>query len=414
MSWLLRRHMPLARAGWRDIDTNHARPNEDPIQKPWRRTNSNRRVWLEGNVLKIADYSDTVFQVGGVSYEQMCFTPNWGCEFDLNIDGNIVQAQYWGACISPSWAKVNFGDLIGLPMITVFRDATSAVNTIRIMVYTSLSSIDTLVQTGTMTGLMNRSTYRFKFLVDRDRLVRVYTNNVLRLQFWLPSGYKSGPGRRAVNFVNQTSAWSEQKNFFLFDQSSIFPSGARWEAAYSDTFNRADGAAGSPWTQYGTSASIVSNSWSTTGTSDGSRLLVQNSGSSGGVQRVEAVIGGNIAPNSATEASLIARLNSTGTDGLACNVFSNAIYLARMSSGPTNPTMTDFTRTTEVTVAAGDTVALSVVGDAAWVELNGALVLAADINGTIPVTNSWRGLRVARRSFTNGASWNSVSLLNAA
>lgn len=413
MSWLLRRHLPLAWAGWRDLDAQHARADENPIQKPWRRTNSGRPVWLEDNVLKIADYSATVFEVGGVSYEHVPFTANFGVEFDLNIDGNVLQLQFWGAAISPSWTKVGFSDLINQPIITIYREVASAVNSIRIIVYRSLSTIDNIADSGTFSGLMNRSWCRMKILVDRDRLVRVYINDVLRLQHWLPADLAGSPRARAFNYLNQTSAWSEQKNFRLFDHDPIFRVATQWISDYADTFNRADGAVGAPWTQYGVNAQIVSNSWASIGTADGTRLLLQQTSDTSGAQRVEAIIGGSASPNTTTAASLLLRVNGSGTEGLAANIFSSSIFIAFMSGGPTNPTFTDFT-STPITITAGDHIAFSITGDGAWVEVNGVVVLAADINGALPASNSWRGLRVSRRSFTYSASWNSVSLFDAA
>lgn len=65
MSTYLRRHWPLAVAAWSDLDAYHARPNENPIQPPWKRTNSSRTVQLVSNQLVIADALETPFQVGG-------------------------------------------------------------------------------------------------------------------------------------------------------------------------------------------------------------------------------------------------------------------------------------------------------------------------------------------------------------
>ncbi|WP_282775858.1 hypothetical protein [Nocardia sp. CC201C] len=368
---------------------------------------------LLGNVLEITDYSETVMQLGGVSYEQMAFTPHWGFECDLNIDGNIIQQQFFGMVISPSWAQVTFTDIAGLPMVAIHRAVTSAVNTIDIMVYHDLGTIDTLVKTGTYGGLMHRNWYQVRLLIDRDRLVRFYVNDNLLLQYWLPDQYKGGPKHRALNFINQTSAWSEMKNFHLFDQEPMFLTGTQWALDFGDDFNRPNGGVGPDWVQFGTNAGIVAQSWSTTGTTDGSRMLTRTAPTATGAQRVEAVIGGNIDTNNDTAASLFVRGNNTCTEALVANIFRNAIYLAHMTGGPTNPTMSDFTYTDEVTVTEGDTVALSIIGNGAWVELNGVVVLCADINGALPTTNQRYGLRVARASFANSASWDSVSLMQA-
>lgn len=410
MSWLLRRHWPLAWAEWRDLDAAHARPNENPVQRPWQRVNSGRTVWLESNVLKIQDYLETPFEMGGVSYEKQPFTQNWGTDFDLNIDGNVLQQQFWGATITPSWANVHFTGIAERPIIAIWRDALSAVNTIRIIVYHSSGSVETLISTGSLSGLMSRLWYRFRIVVDRDRLVRVYTDSTLALQHWLPVQYKSALGNRALSFLNQTSAWSEMKNYRVFDHDTIFKTVTQWTSQVKyDDFNRANGAVGNGWTQIGTNAAIVNNSWSTTGTTDGARGLLVDTGSTNGAQRVEAVIGGNIAPNTSAEASLVLRCNAAGDSAIVCNVYSTVIYIARLTDSMTNSTMIDYT-TTPVTITAGTKIAFSIVGDGAWVEVNDVVVLLADVNGLSPITNSWAGLRVCRRG-ANSASWNDARVL---
>ncbi|MFE7798992.1 hypothetical protein [Nocardia sp. NPDC057440] len=411
MSWLLRRHWPLAWAGWRDLDGAHSRPNENPIQRPWKRVNSGRTVWLDSNVLKIQDYSETPFELGGVSYEKQPFTSNWGTDFDVNLDGNVIQQQFWGAALTPSWANVGFTGIVERPIIAIYRDPLSAVNSVRILVYHSVASIETLVSTANFSGFMNRTWWHFRVLVDRDRLVRFYWNHILVLQYWLPSAYKSSLGNRALSFLNQTSAWSEQKNYRVFDHDSIFKTVTQWPHTVKfDDFNRTNGAVSNGWTQFGANAAIVSNSWSTTGTTDGSRAIVVNTGATNGAQRVEATIGGNIAPNTGADASLVLRCNAAGTAGLMVNVYSTAVFIARFTGSLDNPTMLDYT-STPIAISSGMKIAFSIVGDGAWVEVNDVVVLLADVNGHLPLTDSWAGVRVSRRSSTNSASWNDARVL---
>lgn len=407
----MRRHWPLAWAGWRDLDAEHSRPNENPIQRPWQRVNSGRTVWLENNVLKIMDYSETVFEMGGVSYEKQPFTPNWGTDFDVNLDGNILQQQFWGAVITPSWSNVHFTGIAEKPFIAIWRDAASAVNSVKVMVYNSSGSLTTLATTTNYSGFMNRTWWHFRILVDRDRLIRFYWNHILVLQYWLPSQYAAGLGNRALSFLNQTSAWSEQKNFRVFDHDTIFKTITQWpnQTKYDD-FNRANGAVDNGWTVYGTAGQIVSNSYATTGTTDGSRAIVVDTGVAHGAQRVEAIIGGAIAPNTGADCSLVLRCAADGSTGLIANIYSSAVFIARYTGGLTAPTMADYT-STSVPISSGAKIAFSVVGDGAWVEVNDVVVLLADITGDLPLTNSWAGVRVSRRDFANSASWNDARVL---
>ncbi|MFE2994289.1 hypothetical protein ACFXG4_05065 [Nocardia sp. NPDC059246] len=411
MSFLLRR-TNRAWAGWRDLDALHSRPNENPIQPPWKRTNTGRTVWLEGNVLKIQDAFETIMQLGGVSYEMQPFTQNWGCEFDLNCDGAVlVQQQFWAACISPTWTSVAFTDLANRPMIAIHRNVGQLGNTLKVMVYHDLNTIETLAETGELSGLMNRTWCRMTILVDRDRLVRAYINGTPLLQQWLPTAYASGPGKRAMNFLNQCTAWSEMKNFVLFDQQSDFQSVAPWSSVYYDDFNRPDGAPGNGWTQQGSNASIVGNSWSVTGGSDSSNGLLRDTGVTSGIQRVEAIVGGNLGPSGGADASLILRATPDGSEGLSANFFSGTIYLSRFTGGLATPTFTDYMSTSEVTVPNGAKAAFACTNQAAWIEVNGQIVLMADVNNKVTTSNSWGGLRVSRRSGSNSHSWNDVRLL---
>ncbi|WP_431941689.1 hypothetical protein [Nocardia grenadensis] len=362
-------------------------------------------------MLKIADGFSTPLQVGGVSYERQPFTKNWGTDFDLNIDGDIIQLQYWAAAIGPSWNYVGFQNIVGRPMIGVYRNSLSAVESVRVIVYDNIGSISTLASTPNYTGLMNRNWWRFRLLVDRDRLVRVYQNGGLLLQYWLPQQYAAKLGSRALSFLNQTTAWSEMKNFRTFDHDTIFKTATQWnnQVKYDD-FNRANGAVGNGWTVYGSAGQILSNSYATTGTTDGSRAIVVDTGATNGAQRVEAVIGGAIAPGTGADASLVVRCNSDGTEGIMANVYSNSIFLAKFTGSLTSPTMTDAT-STPISISAGDKIALSVVGNGVWVEVNGVVVLLADAVNQVPLTNSCAGVRVSRRSFSNSASWNDCRIL---
>jgi len=348
--------------------------------------------------------------MGGVSYEKQPFTENWGTDFDLNIDGNIIQQQFWGAVITPSWSNVGWNSTENRPMIVIWRDATSAVNSIKIIVYSG-GSITTLASTPNYSGLMNRSWYHFRILVDKDRLVRIYYNGGLLLQYWLPTQYKSYLGNRSLSFLNQTSAWSEQKNFRVFDHETIFKTETQWNTQVKyDDFNRANGAVGNGWTVHGTSGQIVSNSYSVTGGDDGSRAVIADTGSALGAQRVEAVIGGAEAPKTNQASGLIVRCNAAGTEGIIATVTSGSIFLSKFTGSLTSPTLTIAT-SGSATVQSGNKIALSAIGDAVWVEVNGVIALMADASGQVPLEHSYAGVLVSRGSFVNSASWNDARIL---
>ncbi|WP_128145408.1 hypothetical protein [Nocardia africana] len=400
-------------AAWSDLDAYHARPNENPIQPPWKRTNSSRTVQLVSNQLVIADALETPFQVGGVSYEMMPFTRNYGCEYDLHIDGNIVQQQFWAMAISPSWAKVGFSDLINLPMVAIWRDVASTTQNIRIIIYRSLAQIDTLAQSSSVGGLINNQWYRLKMLVERDRLIRVYVNDTFLFAYWLPQQYKSGPLARGINMLNQTTNPAYVKNFVLYDRQSDFPTmvEADWATVKSDEFDRPDGAVGNGWVQVGADAGIVGGKWGSTGTANGSRALLTNTGATDGVQRVVGKFGS--APNSTADSSLLLRVSSDGTTGLAANFYNGRIYLARFTGGLANPTMVDY-QSDAANLNGTETVAFACDAQHAWIEVNGATAVMADLNNQVPVADSWAGARVERTSGTNSPSWDRLSVFRRA
>lgn len=409
MSFLIRRNLPWAWAGYRDLDALHARPDENPIRPPWKVVNSDRPVQLLNNQLVIADALATPFKVGGVSYEFMPYTKNWGIEFDLNIDGNIIQQQFFAMALSSSWAKVGFSDLIEVPMFAIWRDQTSTTQNLRVIVYRSLAQIDTLAQSESINGLINKQWYRVKLWVDNDRYVRWYINDTLYFAYWLPSQYAAAPNRRGMNLLNQTTNPAYIRNYRHYDRPSDFQIGITWHnQVVFDNFN--SGVLNPAWVQTGADAGISNGQWVTTGSNDGSRALTVNTAVTHGAQRVEGVIRNPAASNA--DASLLLRVAADGTSGLAANFYSGGVYLARFTGSLTTPTMLDYT-STGITIKDGDRVAFSVNGEGAWVEVNGVIVLMAFLNGYVPGTQPRAGARVSRRNFTNSGGWDELKVLTA-
>ncbi|QIS16509.1 hypothetical protein [Nocardia arthritidis] len=410
MSFLIRRNPAWAWAGWRDLDPQHARPDENPIQKPWKKTNFNRTVQLIDNQVVIADAFETPFQVGGVSYEAMPFTDTWGCEFDLNIDGNIVQLQFFGIALSSSWAKVGFVDLLEAPILAIWRDVASTTQSLRVVVYHSLSNIETLARSPSLALMMNKIWYRVKILVERDRYLRVFVNDILRFSFWLPPQYAAAPNRRGLNFLNQTSAPAFLKNFILYDRPTDIATGITWHReVVSDDFQRQNGPVTNGWTEFGTGAAIVSGRWAFTGTAEGSAGILRDTGVTHGAQRAEGTIRN---PDQSADASLVLRTTPDGSSGLAANICADKIYISLFTGGLTNPTFTDYV-STPCTVKDGDRVVFSANGEGAWIEINGQLQLMTTLDGRAPGANQWAGARVCQVGDNNSGAWDDIQILTA-
>ncbi|ATL70793.1 hypothetical protein CRH09_36035 [Nocardia terpenica] len=369
-----------------------------------------RTVNLINNQVVISDYLETPFQVGGVSYEQMPYTENWGAEFDLNIDGNIIQSQFFGMALASSWAKVGFTDLIETPIIAIWRDAASITQNLRVIVYHSLAEIETLWQSPNLPQMMNKIWYRVKIWLERDRYLRVLINDVVRFTYWLPPQYAAGQNKRGLNFLNQTSAPAYLKNFILYDRPPDIGTSLTWHhEVINDDFQRPDGPVGNEWTQIGTNAGIAGGRWANTGTADGSRGLIRDTGVTHGAQRVEGTIRN---PSSTADASLLLRTTPDGSSGLAANFYSNKVYISLYSDGLANPTMTDYI-STSVDIKDGDRLAFSANGEGAWVEVGGRIELMTSLLGQSPGTNPMAGARVSHKLFGDSGAWDDIRILTA-
>ncbi len=424
MSFLLRRNVPRAKAFWRDLDGTYPRPAENPIQKPWGIWGSNAgAVRLNSsNNIELDAVPQVTGNLGGVSFEHSCFTDCWGFDFALKANVGGTLAVPFMAFPTSSWAKVS-PDMNNLVKIEwQYRSAIVGSHQLRVLKYTNpLANGDPQFGTTFTQNMFDGNWHDHRVLIDGDELVRIYIDGVAYLQGFLDSTLKLSPGKRAVNFQNGTGANNIQMaNFKLYDQAT--PLGIynnSWASIFSDNFNRANGAVANGWTQLGTNASIVSNSWATTGTTDGNRAIIRNSGITNGIQRIEATIGGSSAPNNTADAGLVLCCNSAGTQGLSLNVFGNALYISRFSSvlSGSSITFNDLAQIPSgITISSGDVLAFCLKNGVAWAEINGQKVLTTtnNANAVVPASNSWMGARVHRASFNNSASWNDVNLMQAA
>src|SRR5690606_36888378 len=104
-----------------------------------------------------------------------------------------------------------------------------------------------------------------------DRLVRVYYYDGMLLQHWLPNALAAGPNRRALSFLNQTSAYSQMRNFRQGDYAPDYNilRQSQWAELVADDFNRADGPVWNGWTQLGINAELRGGSWTSITSNNG-------------------------------------------------------------------------------------------------------------------------------------------------
>jgi hypothetical protein len=408
VSFLLRRNRPLAWAGWADLDGPHQRSNENPIAVPWKRVNSGRTVKLENNLLVIHDYSETIMEFGGVSFEHQPFTPNWGCEFDVFLNANTVQEQFWGAGLAPSWTDPSFSSLVGTPLLCFWRNALNGGDSIRVTVLNS-SSYTVLIQNG-VPNPFNGQWHNVKMWFDEDKHLRIFVDNLLYIFWTMPSDKRPSRGKRSLNFLNQTSNFSYMRNFKLYDR----PPDLTWSTTplFQDDFNRANNSdVGSQWTKVGVNSGIRSNWYGSTGTSDGSRGIWANTDSTSGDMRVDTRIQDSTVVCSSV---ILLRGNAAMNNFLGVDIRGDRLQMLHGTGTLTNVSWTVLSGM-DYTVDDNDLVAACVKGDYMWVEVNGNIPLfAGGVSALCPPTNRKHGLLVTRASFVWSPAFDYYSLSTAA
>ncbi|WP_280357060.1 hypothetical protein [Nocardia otitidiscaviarum] len=412
--FLLRRNLPHAWAGWYDDFTSYS-PG-DVVGKnywPWVHLGGGRS--FINNVAELVVTEQVVNDDGrGPSYEWQPFTKNWGFETEVWYPVEGLDNQLFTMGFTNSWSQVGaqFQDVC---LILLYHDVggTDKVQ------YREAASMwgppQKQVTWPSPIGQFYGKTLNVRVWCDNDEWIRVWLNGSYVGSTMVTPNYALGPGRRCMRFMNRSYCNAYVREVDHYDRSSSIPPKTVWTSVvFSDDFDRADGPVGNGWTQIGSNAEIVNNSWSTISTTNGSRGLIRDIGVTSGRVRVEATVGGNIGPSSSSDSSLILLSNAAGTAGLAANIFSGSLYISRFSSSLSDdpPTFSDLdSRTDGVTVAAGDKVAFSLYNAALWIEVNDVpLLYAYTTFATVPVTNSWAGLRVGRRSGADSNSWNDVTI----
>lgn len=409
--FLLKRSPPWAWAGWID-DFN--RPVEVPIQQPWGLWGSSGGAEINNlQEMRVINSTRDLMLAGGPSYEFMPFTPNYGIEYEVwwpSSTGFVADALM--LFLMENYSKVG-RSLSNLTIVGLWNRPAIDGQTVKISTLPGYpSSVDfTHLASGASPVAFNGNAVHLKILVDADALVRCYVNNQIVCQALLTGDYKTGPGRRGVNISSfGPDAWFRWIK--VYDRPSIIPNPDAWISQFYDDFNRANGAPGNGWTQMGAEGQIVSGSYSMTGGTNGSRAIIRNTGVTTGRQRVEAIAGGANGVSDTRDSSLVLRCNAEGTQGLSLNFFSNHAYLARFSTSLNGGSVTfhDFVDT-GVTVNNGDKLAFSAIGDTAWGEINGNIVIiAGNVSAVVPETNSYAGLRVERDG-DYSHSWNDFRFL---
>lgn len=410
MSWMLQR-VQRKLAGWYD---SFDRAVQNPVTQPWRHFGLNGGGDINSlQELHIQSYGDPAL-AGGVSYEFEAFTPHYGFEAEIWFPATGITGQSFWIYIGENWSKA--GSLPNMNQVTAIGAVhVAAGDSVQIYQIPNLGATGSSIASGTPPVAFNGNYFTLKFLVEDDRWVRCYFNDVFMCQAALSPSYRTDQSLRGLNLnALRTDGWVRWVKWF--DRDPSVPTGLVWNSVFVETFDRANGAAGNGWTTDGTSVGITANSWgmNTGSPSDGSRGLTRDTGITNGRMRVEATVGGQHGISNTQDSSIILCSNAGRTQGLAANIFGNKAFLARWSGSLTSPTFTDLSaRTNDITLANGDVLAANLYDGVMWLEnatTGERYVYADNVHAVVPASNSWAGLRVERAVFVNSNSWNAVTI----
>lgn len=404
MSFLIRRNLPRAWAGWGD---NFARPPESPAKQPWGHYGDNKAFINSLEELQIPASFGSLGQ--GPSYEFQPYTKNYGMEWEMFWPVSGLAAQRFNLAILGNWAKTG-GSLTAGPLIQCVH-APAGVGS-RIYVFDANSVFDwgSAVADGGTTAWGGACTLRV--WIDDDKLVRVWRDNTPVVQCVMPASHRSSITRRGMNFFNDSLAAAYLRWIRVYDRVSdinqALLSGPQWVEVVYDNFERPDGAVGNGWTQYGANAGIVSGAWSTTGTTNGHRGLWRDTGITNGTQRIE----GTINPGSITS-GLVLRGNSTGDSGVLFTLRDNRAAIGRLNSSISGESITAPAYVIDTGLPAyGSPVVMAacVNGDYAWIEIDGVVVTKCQLYGG--PAGTWAGAFV-QRDGSNSPAWSDLRILRA-
>ncbi|OLT33685.1 hypothetical protein BJF84_21355 [Rhodococcus sp. CUA-806] len=381
-------------------------------------------MFLASNRLVLGYDSGGWFQPnpdGGVAYEHQPLTPNWAVEFFCSIEiptrdngsVNVFLDRNWTAGGSAS--STEYQVYFSLYKTTTEDDEGN--ETVERRAYIRCRHkgdwFPALTFGFSLTQAQWAANNQWKIIVFQDKYIGIVMNGKLfALRILENANYYLGGGKRAANFRNNHQSEVYIEDFRTYDRPALPTS---WVSEFLDEFTGANtsNGPGNGWSALGDNHGILSNAYSMRQPfpppSDGRRGIWRG-GLTRGDMRVAVVFGGGTGdPNGTAETCVVGRVNETGTLGIAAHFWSTRVKISVVSGPFNSPTYTDLTD--EITVyggniAFGETYALNILGDEAWIDRasDGALLCWTDgINAASPETNRGHGLIVRRQTFINSA-----------
>lgn len=409
MSFLVRRNKKVL-AGW--FDTFN-RPAENPIKPPWVHLGDGSPATLTGTGSMIIPQNFATTNGGGESYEFQPFTPNSGLDIEFYNPVTGLLGQAFSIYLTDSWAVIGaaFLNCVGIRLI---HNPVLGGESIQLNEFANVFATSVPKETFASPVTFNGTLLTLRIWVDDDQLLRLWLNGVYLGSGLISSGYKLGFRRRCVRFLNTNLNGVEIRQIYHYDRPQDLRIGtARWQSLFYDDYNTTSGPVGNGWTVFGAAGQIVGNSYSTTGTTDGGRAILRNTGVTNGRIRVEGVAGGNKPMVAGADSGLLLCCNAAGTQGLSANFTSGGVRIERFSSVLTgNPPTFVTLKNSALSIPTGASLAFCADNGNAWAEVNNEIVCYTDIaNTVVPITNPWAGQRVERQSWTDSNSWNDCRIL---
>ncbi|TDP29747.1 hypothetical protein [Nocardia ignorata] len=411
MSFLVRRNVPRAWAGYQDNFTTY--PEGDVIGQtywPWVHLGGGRSYI--NNLDELVVTEQVVNDDGrGPSYAWQPFTPNWGFECEVWYPVEGIDNQHFFVVFTDSWSKVAPTKFQKAAAVGFKHELGGADNMAYAEfpdMFTPFGNLHTWAPPG---GAFFGRTLNLRVWCENDEWLRIWLNGTYVGSAMPSAQYKLGPTRRAVRLVNRSYCNAWVRKIDHYDRPSTIPPMSVWSSIFYDDFNRADGAVANGWTQLGTDAAIVSGHYKNTATTtDVNRSvgLIRDVGNLDGRARIEAVVRN---ATSTADGSLMLFCNAAGTQALVANIYSNHIYLGRMTSAVNGtPSFFDFQDRAAV-VNNGDKIAFTVYDEICWLEINGTkVVYAGNVHNVVPRTNPYAGLRVSRDGTATSVQFDDVRI----
>lgn len=442
MAFLIRRNTGRAFARWFDNFTR----SENPVKFPWAAWGAARTVYMRSDYRWLVLASDTVEEStdipdGGIGYEYQPLTPNWAIEFSAE-HGSLADGSLYGF-IGRSWTSGgNAGSTVFETYFQLLADSTSTAQFYRVYVqyrdkssqFLSSGLSYWMSQEEWRRGVLwtNKTVNRYKILVFNDSTIVLFVNGSLKdVKRITDTRFHFGPDRRAINFQGAAPFDWYISNFSTYDREELPIAADRWQLLYEDTFDRPNttGGPGNGWTSGGDSNhGITSNAYTMKNPfptpNDTYRASWINPGLTAATKnvRIEVVLGGGIGVvNDTAHSVIVARTTSAGLGGLGVFIRQGSLLLARIDENIYGSSTSELIKTNtgpasapSTPVAIGDTIALCIYGDEAWVEQNGNIInYGIGIDALVPHTAAtcYVGLVLRRKTFNSSAPFANVRVL---